>query len=184
MPWYDKLFVSQAKKGHKKGVHKNGPRPYYKNGVPRVDPNDDRSYNRRKADKYSGGKGSRKRRTLVKWGETTGAKTRDDFIDKRANTAEEPVYVKITHYRRSNPKSSDWREIGAPEKKVVSKSVFEKMISQSNLDAIKSAGNFPRLYEDPNHLETRMVLKILDGDRLEEEDYEFRRYNDPDIYKF
>ena len=184
MTWFDGFFASHAKKNkvrsHRGGSNKNGPRPYYKNGVPRVDPKDDRPYLKRREDKYSGGKGAKKRRTLVK----NGVKTQHEFIDKRANTSDVPVYMKITHYRRDNPKSSDWREVGQPTYHVISEAVFLNEMSDEHRIAIENTGNFVKFEKDPSNPNTHYFLRILDGDRLEEECREYKLISDPTISRF
>ena len=179
MPLFENLFASHAKKGYKRGVRKNGPRPYFKNGVPKVDLTNPSPYRLRRAEKYSGGKGSHKRRTHV----NNGVRTKNEFIDKRANRANVPIYVKITHQGRSNPKSTAWRQIAEPEKIVVSADVADSMLSQKNIASIEAAGNYAKATVDPNFA-TRRYLFILDGDRLEQETYEFRTADDPEIYNF
>ena len=180
MPWYDKLFASHAKKGFKKGVHKNGPRPYYKNSVPRRDPNDDRPYQLRKEDKYAGGRGGKKRRNLVQ----RGVRTKNQFVDTRANRANPPVYLIITHWARPNPLSNDFKEIAPPERKVISKEAADKQCSPENKKKLEAFGNYVTVAVDVNHPDTRKIMQIMDGDRLEIEKYEFRTADDPEIYDF
>ena len=130
--------------------------------------------------KYRGGKGSKYNRKFVK----NGTKTKHEFIDKRANTAEEPVYVKITHYRRDNPKSSNWRGYGQPEYITISKPVFMKEFSEEHRIAIENSGNYAKFEADERFPNTRYILNILDGDRLEQEVREYRLMSDPAIGSF
>lgn len=158
MKWFDGgLLASHAKKNkiksHTGGVNKNRATRY-------KDP-----------ERYKGGKGSKQRRKLVKFdGEV---KTNNDFLDKRSNTSNKPVYVKITHYRRPNPMSNEWVEVGDPRRIVISYTTYLKEHEDKFVEAIERRGNFVNIKADDDYPDYHNYVRIMDGDRLREECREY-----------